>query len=195
MQLLGGGLWLYYDCFMWLFFTLSLWIIDVKPQSRWLYISLVAMLLSKETGLVLLIPLLLAYYFKTCSIRSTTLRTLPLLAFFAWYGYVWAVTGDAFYLWHHWTVLRYGSINTDYLVYYLLNWGGVLFLLLTLPGLIASIRHKEYWAFLVLYCIAFWYGISGNFVPYQMFATLFAGTVFAVLTARLMFSKRLVDAR
>jgi len=124
MQLLGGGLWLYYDCFMWLFFALSLWLVFVKPNSKWLYVSLVAMLMSKETGLFLLIPLLMAYYFKVHGFRSTFLRALPALALVGWYVHLWVATGDALYLWHHWANLRVQSINTDYLIHYLLNWGG-----------------------------------------------------------------------
>lgn len=194
-QLLGNGLWLYYDCFMWLFFALSLWLVFVKPNSRWLYVSLVAMLMSKETGLFLLIPLLMAYYFKVHSFRSTLLRVLPALALVGWYVHLWVATGDVLYLWRHWANLRVAHPNMDYLAYYLLNWGGVLFLILTLPGMVANIKNKELWAFVALYCIALWYGINGNFVPYQMFGTLFAGMIFAVLTMRLLFSRQLLEAR
>lgn len=183
VQLLGGGLWLYYDSFLWLFFALSLWLIFVKPRSKWLYVSLGAMLVSKEMGVILLVPLLLTYYLRTRNVRSTFLLVLPISVLFAWYIYVWVMSGDVLYLIHHWESLRV-SVNVDYFVFYLWNWGGIFFIILTIPGLVANIKNKEAWPFILLYIIMLGYGVRGNFIPYQMFSLLFAGMMLTVLSVK-----------
>jgi len=60
--------------------------------------------------------------------------------------------------------------------------------------MIANIKNREIWAFVALYFIVLWYGVNGNFVPYQMFGTLFAGMMMATLSMMLIFQGRLVKS-
>lgn len=195
MELLGGGIWLYNDCFMWVFFALSLWIIFVKPDSKWIYLTMVCMLMSKEVGLILVIPLMLAYYFQTHKLKRTFTLLLPTLALIGWQIQMGIVTGDMLYSLHHWQALKSGEIVglaslqsyiRNYGVFYLVNWGGAFYLVLTLPGLIANIKNKKYWSFISLYIITLCCGIGWGFVPYQMFSMLFPGMIMTVLSFRLV---------
>lgn len=186
-QLLGGGLFLTHDCFMWVFFAISLWLIFVKPNSKWVYLTMTAMLMSKEIGLILIPTLVLAHYSQGHSIKRSLTLLLPVLSIVGWLIYLGVATGDMLYYWNHWQALRSDEIlRVSFLRHYLINWGGLFYLAFTLPGLIANIRNKQYWAFIVLYLATLCYGMGWGFVPYQIFSMLFSGMVMTVLSIRLL---------
>lgn len=188
MQLLGGGLWLYYDCFMWAFFALSLWLIYAKPDTKWVYLTMAAMLMSKETGLVLIIPLMLAYYSQTYKLGHMLTLLLPALVLVGWQAHMGLVTGDALYYWRHWQALKplesNLTVNLEYLRFYLINWGGIFYFVLTLPGLIANIKNEQWWPFICLYLMTLCMGILWGIVPYHMFSMLFPGMAMMALSIR-----------
>lgn len=198
-QLLGGGLWLYYDAFMIMFFILSLWIIYTKPDSKWLYVAITAMLLSKEMGLFYMLPLLIAYYQQTGNIKHTASLVLPIMAIIAWVIYTGVISGDILYVWHHWEALKPTPnifnmrLTMEYIKFYLINWGLAFYFVITIPGFIfvtiASIKTKNnaYLPFMLFYVIAICCAAGWGLVPYHLHSVLYAGMMMAVLSISLFF--------
>jgi hypothetical protein len=194
-QLLGGGLWLYYDAFMIAFFIISLWIIYTKPQSKWLYVTITAMLLSKETGLFYMLPLLIAYYHQTRNIKHTVSLLLPIISTVVWVVYTGVISGNILYIWYHFEALRPTpsllTINwtIETIRFTLLDYGLLFYFILTIPGFILAtietIRTKSitYLPFMLFYIIPLCCGAVGlGFAPYQMHSMLYAGMMITVLS-------------
>jgi len=194
-QLLGGGIWLYYDAFMMLFLFLSLWVIYVEPKSNWLYITMAAMMLSKETGIFFVAPLLLAHYYETHEVKRTLKLLLTVTPFFVYVLGAGIVVGDVLYYYHHWQSLSWGATLSGSIWgnvgFYLINWGFVFYAMLVLPGFIMGLvamvisGQRYYLPLYTIFIIVVVCGIGWGFVPYHMFSLLYVGMFMTAFTMKL----------
>jgi 4-amino-4-deoxy-L-arabinose transferase-like glycosyltransferase len=190
--LILSGHWFYYDAFMMVFFAVSLWIIYTRGMSKWLYLTIPAMLLSKEIGVLLLIPLAIAVLWKTRSVKQVLMLGFTVIPLAAWYVYAAIETGDILFYLHHWQDLTYLSTGNNLgnfissLPHFLLKWGLGFYALATIPAVIMIIKHKAYEH---LPFVSFWfimgvYAIGWGMVPYHLFNMLFAGMYLTAYTAQ-----------
>jgi len=186
-QLLGSGMVLYYDCFMWLFFGISFWLIVVKPK-YWnigIWISLCAMILSKEIGLLLL-PIIMIEG-KSWKYALAGLIYIPYLTWVA------SANGWNFlYIPQRW-IEEYqinasasgASLKTSIShVFSVFAPDGLwTYFAFTIIGFISSIiisiknKTKEYLSLITFYAIALFYGLvwGQGYQAYQLFSILYGG--------------------
>ena len=96
-SLLQAGIYVYHDAAMCLFLALSIWLIEVRPESKWKYVTATAMVLSKIYAGMFLVPLALLYWNKNWKVILCGLGLVPFLV------YAWVVTGDPLYIVSHWS--------------------------------------------------------------------------------------------
>ena len=87
----------YHDAFMNILLALSIYLIGKK--SRWKYLAITALVLTKSNAAIFLIPLAL--------MDKNWKLLLPGLGFFAYIGLTWYVTGTPLYVFEHWNTMSY----------------------------------------------------------------------------------------
>ncbi len=169
-NLLGGLVWFYRDSFMFLFFFLTWYFIEVKP-SKWRWLTAILLVNSKfGIGLLLLLPLL----FRDRKLAYASLSILPF-----WLGTV-AVTGNPFYLLEQWQVQ--GSIMSYHVSQVVLpnfwnlaiTWGLIPYALLTLPCL-KLIRREP--AIVSFYLIILVYAFGTGWTEYLVASIIYSGVL------------------
>ena len=167
-NLLGGLVWFYRDTFMFLFFFLTWYFIEVKP-SKWRWLTAILLVNSKfGIGLLLLLSLL----FRDRKLAYASLSFLPF-----WLGTV-AVTGNPFYLLEQWQVQ--GSIMSYHVSQYVLPnfwhlaiaWGLIPYALVTLPCL-KLIRREP--AIVSFYLIILAYAFGSGWTEYLVASIIYSG--------------------
>jgi len=191
--LLVAGITFYNDCFMWLFFALSMWLIEVKPKGKWQYLTATAMVLSKLNAVVLLIPLLVLDYLKNKKVNyKLASTTFAIIVFFVYQS---IVASDALYQVHHWMLLREFSssfITTNVLPnigVYALDWLLPLYIGLFLMVTYKAIKNREVGNLpYILFClITFVFGFGWGFFGYQVFPITYSGMLMmAIIVSRLL---------
>lgn len=182
--LLANGIMFYNDVFMWLFFALTLWVIERNPQSRWIILLTMVTALSKMSSLLLLIPIVLFLGYKTkrvdAKIRVITPSVVLGLAFFIFQAFV---AKDALYLVHHWS----GTLNDfakafmfqsvfPHIESYILCWGLYISIPLIIVGAVLVIKHriKSFYPFVALSVITMLFGFQWGFFAYQVYPIMYA---------------------
>jgi len=190
-HLIYGGLWFYNDPFMWMLFALSLWLIEVKPNSKWKYLTMTALVLTKLNAVILLVPLALAYFFKS-GYKKAAFTLLPALALAPYLIWTWTATGDILYLWHHWQTMRVigsGNLVNEVLPNlnaWFVDWGLYPFLILTVPGFCYACSQRQYLPFALFYLITLAFGFGWGFIEYHVFAIMLSGMFMAAATFNLI---------
>lgn len=160
---LYGVPYFYHDSFMVLLLTLSIWLISKK--SRWKYLVITLLVLTKSNAAIFLIPL--AIWDRNWKIM------LPGFGFLAYMGLTWSVTGHPLYVFEHWSTMS-GYIRLHYEGFLSKNIGNAIlysgyyiYIPILIVSLIRAIRLRN-----KLYAPIF--GIIGlllaswAIIPYQM---------------------------
>tara|TARA_Y100000310_G_scaffold164294_2_gene164131 strand:+ start:1206 stop:2396 length:1191 start_codon:yes stop_codon:yes gene_type:complete len=168
MALMGAFLF-YWDVFMIFFFVLTLYLMEVKPQSKWKYVTACALVNTKLfIGIMFLFPLAVKAL-KEDGWWKGFKMALPALSILPFYIATVIITGEPLYIFTHYLaqVPLHNFIYTlnspmDYLVI-LLNLGMPVFLITTTPILWFWKKYPEYvifWAMAMFYAWATGLGIT-----------------------------------
>lgn len=187
--LVAAGIYVYHDAAMCLFLVLTIWLMEVKPKSKWKFVAAMAMVLSKIYAVVFVLPLALLYYSvkkdKADFIRmfACSLSLVPFLV------YQWAVTGNALYIFsEHWLISNqwnwetFRVITLPYIWSYFLDWGMYLHFPLVIGGMIAWARgmRQLHYSYIVLYLLILGLAVNGGFMGNKTYPIMF-GAMFVVV--------------
>lgn len=156
LMALTGAILFYWDVFMMFFFVLTLYLMEVKPKSKWKYVVACALVNTKMfIGIVFLAPLVIKAL-KENGWKSSFKMALPVLSILPFYTATVVVTGEPLYVFTHYLaqIPVHNFIYTlnsagDYLRI-LTTVGMPIFLLLTLPIFWFWKKYPEYVVFWVL---------------------------------------------
>lgn len=162
LMMLTGAILFYWDVFMMFFFVLTLYLMEVKPNSRWKYITACALVNTKMfIGMMFLVPLVVKAL-KEGGWKPSFKMALPALSILPFYIATVIVTGEPLYVFTHYLaqipVHNYVyTLNsaTDYLRI-LVTLGMPVFLILTVPILWFWRKYPEYVLFWALSLIYAW---------------------------------------
>ncbi|MFA5300191.1 MAG: glycosyltransferase family 39 protein [Lutibacter sp.] len=179
--LLANGIMFYYDLFQWLFFALTLWIIERNPNSKWIYIFAAITVLSKFYSILFLIPIWFYLDYKQSKIKKqVTVMSITLVLIFFMLQAILA--HDILYQYHHWIALS-GTSSGNLINNVLPNFWGYVYtwgLWLTLPliffGSYKIIRKKmeDYYVFASFGLIVLICSLAWGFYPYHVFPIMYA---------------------
>lgn len=180
--LLANGIMFYNDLFMWLFFALTMWVITIKPRSKWIILLTAMTVLMKINAPLLLLPMGFYLWYQTKNI-SIVLRSVgvALLGFIGYLIFQAIVAGDALYVYHHWQTLDYARTNfgknvLPYLWDYTVSWGLWLSIPLLVVGIFLVVKRKlKMWYGFALFGLStLLYSFSWGFFAYQVFPVMYA---------------------
>lgn len=175
VMMLYGAFLFYWDAFMMLFFVLTLYLMEVKPHSKWKYVTACCLVNTKMfLGIAFLFPL-----FVKASVDEIQTgwkwpipgykMALPILSIIPFYIATVIVTGNPIYLYEHYIaqVPIHDFIYTlnstkDYLII-LFNLGMYWFIPMTLPVVYYIKKYPAYvifWAMSMFYAWATGLGIT-----------------------------------
>lgn len=160
IMLFTGAILFYWDVFMIFFFVLTLYLMTVKPESKWKYVAACALVNTKMfVGIIFLAPIVIKAL-KEGGFKEGFKMALPVLSILPFYIATVIVTGEPFYVFTHYLaqVPIHNFIYTlndanDYLSI-ILNVGTPVFLILTLPIFWFWKKYPEliaFWAIGLLY--------------------------------------------
>ncbi len=167
--LLSGAMWFYWDIFMVFFFLLTLYLMEVKPNSKWIYVAGICLVLTKMyIGMLLLLILM----FKNKKIFFCSLAIIPI--------YIWTliVTGDLLYWLTHYTnqIQFHNDMYTKYIFPMLWatlwSWNFIPYIILTGS---CVIFFKKYLVYIAFYIVAILYGLGFGMGTYQAAMMLYSG--------------------
>lgn len=182
--LLLAGAYVYNDAWMCLFLAISIWLINVKYESKWKYVAIVLMVLTKIYAFALVLPLMLmsrnkkdAFYVMLCGLSIGTFLI-----------YQKVVSGDVPYLsinpvdvnkWN-WSLLKLFAGNVwDYID----NWG----LWVSVPMLVVGIwlwiknKFKDiHYSYIVMAGILLAFALNSGLSGYKTFPVLY-GVMFLTI--------------
>lgn len=180
--LLANGIMFYNDIFMWLFFALTMWVIERKPKSRWIIPLILITVLSKVNAILLLIPIGLLLWYKNRKVEYKVIVP-SILSLGIFFGFQAFVAKDMLYLLHHWG----GALNSfaktfitqdvfPHIESYILCWGLYISIPLMVAGAIAVIkkRLRSYYPFVALSIVSMLYGFAWGFFAYQVYPIMYA---------------------
>lgn len=179
--LLANGIMFYNDLFMWLFFALTMWVIDRYPNSKWIYPLALITILSKMNAIFLLIPIWLGLYYHKSVIKNK-IAIASVASVFIFVIVQAVLAKDALYLWHHWGTLTYNPhLNIRQNVFphlwdYALSWGLWYSIPLLLVGifLIIKRRLKSFYSFGVFGAVTLLYGFGWGAFAYHVFPVMYS---------------------
>jgi len=159
---LTGAILFYWDVFMMFFFVLTLYLMEVKPKSRWKYVTACCLVNTKMfLGIVFLLPLVVKAL-KEGGWKPGFKMALPALSILPFYITTVIVTGNLFFPFTHYYAQIPGhnfiySLNTvgEY-IKILVSLGMPVFLVLTVPILWFWKKYPEYALFWVLGFVYAW---------------------------------------
>lgn len=176
IMMLYGAYLFYWDVFMMFFFTLTLYFMEVKPESKWKYVTACCLVNTKMfLGIAFLFPLFVKQFIVDYK-KSGWIwpipgwkMALPILSLFPFYIYSLTIVGDPLYFWHHYSAqvplhdFIY-TLNTtfDYVMIFV-NLGMPFYLLLTTPIILFIRKYPSYvifWAMSMFYAWATGLGIT-----------------------------------
>jgi len=160
MMLIGNYLF-YWDAFMMFFFVLTLYLMEMKPNSKWKYVTACALVNTKIfLGVLFLLPLVIKAVVSDR--RNGWVMILPALSLLPFYLATIAVTGDPFYILTHYL----NQTATHNFVYTLWAWpeglmlitmlGTPFFLVMTAPILRYFKKYPEYATYWIVTMMYAW---------------------------------------
>jgi hypothetical protein len=168
VMMLYGAFLFYWDVFMMFFFALTLYLMEVKPNSKWKYVTACCLVNTKMfLGIAFLFPLFLKAFFDGLKTGwkfplPGWKMALPILSIIPFYAYATYVTGDFLYFWKHYSaqVPLHDFIYTlnsplDYFLI-LLNLGMFWFVPMTAPIIFFIKKYPTYVVFWVMSMIYAW---------------------------------------
>lgn len=181
--LLANGIMFYNDLFMWFFFALTMWLITVKPSSKWIIVLSVVTVMTKMNALLLIVPILFYLYYQTKDKKLVAKTGIISVVVFASYLVFQAiVAGDALYLAHHWGRLNPQSklnITRNVLPYlwtYIISWGLWVSVPLIVAGISLTLKRKvkSFYGFIAFGVVTLLYGFGWGSYAYQVFPVMYA---------------------
>ena len=162
--MLSMGVYLFYwDVFMIFFFALTLYLMEVKPNSKWKYVTACCLVNTKMfLGIAFLAPLVVKAIKDNW--RTSWKMMLPVLSIIPFYIATVVVTGDPIYFWTHYVdqipihTVIYGEFT---LLSYLNTFVGLglpIILLMTAPIVWCWKKYPEYVLLLVITFVYIWGG-------------------------------------
>ena len=181
--LLAASIYVYYDGWMCLLIALTLWIVEVKKDSKWKYVSAVALGLSKIYAIAFIIPIAILEYRKN-GIKNGLLMLCTMLGLVAFLGYQWMVTGDVKYIFSdHWLISNQWNYETFRVVVLpnigsiIKDWGLYIHVPLVVFGIMLWVRRFRWldYSYIVLYGMVVVFAINGGLMgnktyPIMLFA-------------------------
>jgi len=180
--LLLNGIVFYHDIFMWFFFALTMWVIECKPNSKWIILLSVVVVLTKINAILLLIPiaLFLGYKNKKVEYKVIIPSIFAIATFFVLQS---IVAKDALYIFHHWggtlSNLAYtfvGVVVFPHWVNFVVGWVLFIYVPLLLVGGYLVIKHRmrSHYPFVALGLITMGFGFGWAWLGYQVFPIMYA---------------------
>ncbi len=185
--LLANGIMFYNDVFMWLIFAFTLWVIERKPQSKWIILLTMLVVLSKLNAILLLIPIGLFLWHKNKKVEYKVIVP-SVVAIGLFFGFQAFVAKDLLYLVHHWsgTLSDFAKnfVNQDvfpHIENYIICWGLYISIPLIIVGAIVVIKKRlsSYYPFVAFSVVVMLYGFAWGWFAYQVFPIMYA-SMFAV---------------
>ncbi len=184
--LLLNGIIFYYDTFMWFFFALTMWVIECKPNSKWIILLAAITGLTKINAVLLLIPIALFLWYKNKGIPyKVIVSSISAVAFFLIVQVI--VAKDVLYIFHHWNGL--GNLAANFvatmilpnILNYAVSWALFVYVPLLLVGgfLVIKRRMTGYYPFVALSLITMAFGFGWAWLGYQVFPIMYA-SMFAI---------------
>jgi len=180
--LLANGIMFYNDLFMWLFFAITMWVITIKPKSKWIILLSAMTVLMKMNAPVLLFPIIAYLWYQSRDIKA--LIRVGIISIIAVLGYMTfqaIVAGDALYVFHHWGRLSYamGNFKVNVLPYlwdYTVSWGLWLNIPLIVVGVILTLKRRirAFYGFALFGVTTLLYSFGWAFFSYQVFPVMYA---------------------
>ena len=181
--LLANGIMFYNDLFMWFFFALTMWVITVRPHTKWIILLASVTALCKINAPLLLAPILLYQYYLTKD--KTVIARVGIISVVAVLGYMTfqaIVAGDALYVLHHWGRLSSNAnlnITANVLPHlwiYVFSWGLWVSIPLLVAGTVLAIKRKikVFYGFVAFGVIALLYGFGWGSFAYHVFPVMYA---------------------
>ncbi len=179
--LLLNGIIFYYDTFMWLFFALTMWAIECKPNSRWIILLSTITVLMKVNAVLLLIPIALFLWYKNKKIEYKVI--IPSISTVALFFIIQAVVAkDVLYILHHWSGLS--SLATTFvttiifpnILNYIMSWVLFIYVPLLLVGgfLVIKRKMRSYYPFVAISLITMGFGFGWAWLGYQVYPIMYA---------------------
>lgn len=188
--LVMAGIYVYHDAAMCMFLALTIWIIEVKPKSRWKFVTAMAMVLTKIYAVAFIIPLALLYYgvnknkMDMGRILACSLALIPFLI------YQWALTGELLYIFtKQWSAANQWNWETFRVIVlpntwaYILDWGLYIHVPLVIGGMIAYFKektHRLHYSYIVLYVLILALAVNGGFMGNKTYPIMY-GAMFMVI--------------
>ena len=183
-NLLMAGAYVYNDAWMCLFLAISVWIINVKYDSKWKYVTMIAMTLSKIYAFALIIPLILMQ--KNKKDMLYTLLCGCSLGLFLIYQKV--VSGNISYFngslssisEFNWSMLK---IFVNDIQNYITGWGLYVSIPLIMIGIWLWIKNRFrelHYSFVVMFIVLLGLAINGGLSGYKTFPVLY-GVMFLTI--------------
>ena len=178
---LSGTYLFYWDAFMMFFFVLTLYLMETRPNSKWIYVTACCMINTKMfIPMIFLIPLIIKGF--TQSKKQGWLMFLPAFSILPFYIYSAVVTHDIFYPFTHYlnTIWVHNFMYTLVDPAHTLDVGLIAFLVMCAPLILMFKRYPVYAAFLALALI---YGFGTGLGITHLSSLCYAGALALPLVA------------
>jgi len=188
-NLVMAGIYVYYDAAMCLFLALTIWLIEVKPKSKWKFAAASTMVLTKIYAAVFILPLALLYYSINKNKADFTKMFLCCLSLIPFLIYQWAVTGQLLYIFtEHWLLSNSWNWETFRVITLpsvwniILDWGLYIHFPLVIGGLIAYFRGQRqlHYSYILLYSLILALALNGGLLGNKTYPIMF-GAMFMVI--------------
>lgn len=190
--LVMAGIYVYHDGVMCLFLALSIWLIEVKPESKWKYATGTAVVLTKIYATAFLLPLALLYYKKNWKMILCGFGLVPFLT------YQWIVTGNPTYIFsEHWTLSNQWNWETFRVIVlpniwsYVVDWGLYIHVPLVIGGIItwAKGMRELHWSYILLYVLLVGLAVNGGLMGNKTYPIMFGAMFIVVPLAQKLLAK------
>jgi len=186
--LVMAGIYVYHDGAMCLFLALSIWLIEVKPESKWKFVAVTAMVLTKIYAIVFVLPLALFYYSKNRNRWDFGKIALCGFGLAPFLIYQWAVTGQPLYIFERWALASQWNWETFRVIVlpniwsYVVDWGLYIHVPLVIGGAIAWAKgiRELHWSYIVLYLLTLGLAVNGGLMGNKTYPIMF-GAMFVVV--------------
>lgn len=181
--LLASGIMFYNDLFMWLFFAVTMWVIAVRPRSKWVIALAALTTLCKLDAPLLLLPILLYLHYQAGE-KAIVARVgaISVAVFVGYLAFQAIVAGDALYVIKHWMALNPTAKNNiiinvlPNLWSYVISWGLWVSLPLLLAGTVLIIKRKikAFYGFAAFGVVVLLCGFGWGCYAYHVYPVMYA---------------------
>ena len=188
-HLIMAGIYVYHDAAMCLFLALTIWIIEVKPKSKWKFVAASAMVLTKIYAVAFILPLALLYYNVNKDKADMYRMFACALSLGLFLIYQWIVTGQMLYIFtEHWLLSNSWNWETFRVITLpniwaiVFDWGLYIHFPLVIGGLIAYVKGKQqlHYSYIILYGLILVMALNGGLLGNKTYPIMY-GAMFMVI--------------